>query len=295
MVLARQKAALLRDYQSKKELINKRLSEIVAEISDSRDGDFAEALGYTLIGGGKRIRAALAMSVYDLLDGTDNKALDAACAVELLQASSLMLDDLPSMDNATMRRGNDSAHLRFSESTTILAAAALWTKAYELLAAYPARNAVNLVKLTAELTGAKGLVLGQYYDLESKQKALSLDELIRQYGLKTASMFRLAVGFGAILGDADEAQSTALDGYAHNLGIAFQVHDDILDATMTMPETGKDAHLDDVNKKQNFVSTVGLEASEDQFYEFMKKADEELSKTGLNVDRIRNFTSNLLG
>lgn len=289
------KSRILLKYNEQKRQIDERLASIVDDMIAGTKGEFAEALRYTILSGGKRIRPVLTLTIYDLFKKDDREALDAACALELFHASSLMLDDLPSMDDAAMRRGKSTSHAEFGESTTILAAAAIWTKAYELLADYPADEAKALSKITAILTGSKGLILGQYYDLQSQHSdKINTDELIKQYTWKTASLFRLAVSYAAICGHASTKQSRNLDDFAKNLGIAFQVHDDIIDKTMTVLETGKDSHKDQKNHKPNCVDVIGLDKAEARFEQYMQRASKAMTATGLDVVEPQSFVSSFL-
>ena len=286
--------ALNRYYTERKKLIDFRLSEILNGSGYSGSRIFDEALKYTVLSKGKRVRPVFAIAVFELFDDDIEKIVNPACAIELLHAGSLMLDDLPSMDNAKFRRGNKTSHTQFGESTTILASAGLWVRSFDLIAGTNHKKSSEILSEATKLIGPEGIILGQYYDLEAKISSYTMDELVYHYELKTAALFRLAAKFGSILGGATKYQEDLLDEYARCLGIAFQIKDDIIDATQTSEFSGKDAHLDDLNHKQNFVSTIGLEASESELQKYLELASNALRKTNLDCKHLISITDNLV-
>lgn len=286
--------ALNRYYTERKKLIDFRLSEILNGSGYSGSRIFDEALKYTVLSKGKRVRPVFAIAVFELFDDDIEKIVNPACAIELLHAGSLMLDDLPSMDNAKFRRGNKTSHTQFGESTTILACAALWVRSFDLIANTNHSRAPEILSSATNLVGPEGIILGQYYDLEAIKCSYTMDELVYHYELKTAALFRLAAKFGSVLGGATKHQEDLLDEYARCLGIAFQIKDDIIDATQTAEYSGKDARQDEINHKQNFVSTIGLEASEYELRKYLEMASNALKKTNLDCKHLISITDNLV-
>lgn len=281
-------------YSTRKNLVDAKLSELLASSGYSDNGVFSEAVKYTILLDGKRIRPVFALAIFELFSEDIAKILEPICAIELLHAGSLMLDDLPSMDNAHLRRGEKTSHTKFGESTTILASAALWVDSFALVAKVNHPRSSELLFETTKLVGPNGLILGQYYDLEAKNGEYTIDELTRHYELKTASMFRLAAKFAAVLGQATESQEMYLDEYARCLGIAFQIKDDIIDATGSTESSGKDAHLDDINHKQNFINTIGIEESKNALSDYINKANTALKSTNLKTRNLVSITKKLL-
>ncbi len=271
--------------KQKRSFIEKELKEIFAQ-PDAVIATpiFQESLTYTLQLKGKRIRPLLAMATYELFKDNGVAIVRPACAVELFHAGSLMLDDLPCMDDAALRRGKTTHHLVYGESVTILASAALWTKAYDILGELDHPKALQLVRDSARLVSEQGLIVGQYLDLFSMHKVTTREQLEYCYVLKTSGLFRMAVRYGAVLGDAQSEEVEALDTYARLLGIAFQIRDDIIDATQSAEESGKDAHKDEDNEKVNFVSLIGVDASKDALNQTLQDAQNALAT--LNRDCI---------
>jgi geranylgeranyl diphosphate synthase type II len=281
-------------YQARKKSVDFRLSELLDNSGYSAVTGFDDALKYTILSKGKRIRPIFALAIYELFDADIDNILNQACAIELLHAGSLMLDDLPSMDNANVRRGIKTSHTKFGESTTILASAALWVRSFELISNTNHARSSEIFKHFTNLLGPGGIVLGQYYDLEAKKGTFTREELAHHYELKTAALFRLGAKIGAILGGASKEQTDLLDEYARCLGIAFQIKDDIIDSTQTAENSGKDAHLDDINQKQNFVSTIGLKASEQALESYLVLANDALKKTDLDCKLLVSITNMLI-
>ena len=281
-------------YATRKKLVDARLMDILSASGYEDNGVLTDALRYTILSTGKRIRPIFMLAIYELFDDDIENALDLACAIELLHAGSLMLDDLPSMDNAKLRRGEKTSHTKFGESTTILASAALWIKCFELIANSNSERTPELLAETTKFVGPNGLIIGQYYDLEAKNNSFTLSELTRHYEFKTAALFRLAAKFGAVIANANSTQEKLLDEYARCLGIAFQIKDDLVDATQTAEYSGKDSHLDDINNKQNFVNTIGLEQSQKALQEYVQKATNALKDSKLNSDHLVALTNELI-
>lgn len=227
-----------------------------------------QAMRYAVLGGGKRVRAALVYAAGEaVLQGTaptaaQEKALDlAAAAVELIHAYSLVHDDLPCMDDDTLRRGRPTVHIQFDEATAMLAGDALQPLAFELLASMPVAPAltVQAVTLLAKAAGSAGMAGGQAIDCESVGVALSLEQLQEMHRLKTGAMLKTSIVLGGIVAGASSTQRQMLSDYGNAMGLGFQVMDDILDVTADTQTLGKTAGKDAEANKPTYVSVMGLD------------------------------------
>ncbi len=271
-----------------KKLVDKRLKQMLEAPSTSQHfSNLDGSLKHTVLLNGKRLRPILAMAVYAMYKKDIETILTPACAIELIHAGSLMLDDLPCMDDAQYRRGEKTNHILFGEPVTILASAALWVNAFEILSDIKNVKINQLVRETAECIGKNGLILGQYMDLFAFDKKQSIDDLLQCYTLKTSTLFLLAVRYGATLGGADASERASLERFGDAFGIAFQIHDDIIDATMSESETGKDAHKDQLNNKPNYVSLLGLEKAKLALKKETDTALRELNSIGKDTSILK--------
>jgi geranylgeranyl diphosphate synthase type II len=221
-----------------------------------------EAMRYTLLLPGKRLRGILVLACCELLKGRSEDALPLAGAIELVHASSLILDDLPSMDDATLRRGKPTLHKVVGEAQAILAAVGLLNAAFALIQEAPALKDGAKARATARLAeaiGAGGLIGGQVADLEATGKKLDLDALEYIHSHKTGALFIAAAEFGAIAASGRAREVEALRRYAKNLGLAFQITDDLLDYSGSPGTTGKDAGLD--RNRTTFVNLCGIDGA----------------------------------
>ncbi|HEU4669868.1 MAG TPA: farnesyl diphosphate synthase [Dyella sp.] len=221
------------------------------------------AMRYAVLGGGKRLRPLLVYAAAHAL-GRDGPELDApACAVELIHAYSLVHDDLPAMDDDAMRRGRPTCHVVFGEAMAILAGDALQALAFELLAQAPVDPATGMAMQRAlgRACGAEGMAGGQALDLAAVGRVLTLAELEHMHACKTGALIRASVQIGAMAAGADTDTLDALDRYAHAVGLAFQVRDDILDVEGESAVIGKTAGKDAAADKPTFPSILGLDAS----------------------------------
>ena len=220
-----------------------------------------EAMRYTLLLPGKRLRAVLVLACCEMLRGAAERALPLAVAVEMVHASSLILDDLPSMDDATLRRGRPALHRVVGEANAILAAVALLNEAFARVLDAPLREAARgrAALRLARAVGAEGLIGGQVADLEATGRAVDLDGLEFIHSHKTGALFIAAVELGAIAAGGSARDIATLGRYAKNLGLAFQITDDLLDYSGTPDTTGKDAGLD--RDKTTFVGLCGIDGA----------------------------------
>lgn len=215
-----------------------------------------EAIRYSLFAGGKRLRPALALGAAEMVSGSDEAALEAACALEMLHTYSLVHDDLPCMDDDDLRRGKPSVHKAYDEATAVLVGDGLQAMAFELLAT--TGNAA-VIEDVGRAVGAAGMVGGQFVDLESEGQELSLGSLQSLHRMKTGALIRASVRAGAMLGGADNDRIAALSAYGERLGLAFQIADDLLDVCGDEAETGKPVGSDASKNKATYPALLGLE------------------------------------
>ena len=227
-------------------------------VPDSPGSRVVEAMRYTLLAPSKRVRAILAMFAADVCSaGGAGRARSAACAIEAIHAASLMLDDLPSMDNAPLRRGRPAAHIAFGEAVTVLAAFGLLNAAFASLArSYEPPLAARLAGVAGDAIGLDGLVAGQAEDVLATDASINFDTLERIHRRKTGALFGAAAVAGGMTAGGNEYELAALSAYAKNLGLAFQIVDDLLDVTGDPAETGKATRTD--ARKTTFVSFSGV-------------------------------------
>jgi geranylgeranyl diphosphate synthase type II len=221
-----------------------------------------EGMRYTLLLPGKRLRGILVVACCELCKGRGEDALPLACAVEMVHASSLILDDLPSMDDATLRRGKPTLHKVVGEANAILAAVSLLNGAFEMIQEAPGLNDRRRVRATARLAeaiGAAGLIGGQVADLEATGTKLDLEALEFIHSHKTGALFIAAAELGAIAAGGSSRDVEVLRRYAKNLGLAFQITDDLLDYSGSPGTTGKDAGLD--RDRTTFVNLCGIDGA----------------------------------
>jgi geranylgeranyl diphosphate synthase type II len=245
-----------------------------------------QAMAYTALAPSKQVRAVLVMLCADLCRGSGDRAVPAACAIELVHASSLILDDLPAMDDAPLRRGRRSCHLEFGEATAILAAFGLLNLAYGVVARrYPPALATEMSSLLSNAVGPRGLIGGQALDLEATDQTITFEMLERIHRGKTGALFVAAAACGALTAGAGPEPIAALTAYAKNLGLAFQIVDDLLDVAGTTADTGKAVRAD--ARKTTFVSFSGIDGARQLATELCETADRALAAFGARADRLR--------
>lgn len=248
-----------------------------------------ESMRYTVLAESKRVRAVLALLAADVC-GREEAAMPVAVAVELVHASSLILDDLPSMDAAPLRRGRKTNHLVFGEAIAILAAFGLLNLAYDTIAAsYPAETGRGIARLLAPAIGSDGLIAGQAEDLLATERQITFETLERIHRRKTGALFGAAATAGALTAGASPDQVAALAAYAKNLGLAFQIVDDLLDVEGDPAETGKAQRQD--AKKTTFVSFSGPAGARQLAGELCATADASLERFGHRADRLRQLSA----
>ena len=252
-----------------------------------------EAMSYSLFAGGKRLRPLLMLEVCRMCGGDEEEVIPFACAMEMIHTYSLIHDDLPAMDNDDLRRGMPTNHIKFGEATAILAGDALLNRAFEVVSAYNGKNpvrALRAIKLLSESSGTEGMIGGQVVDIESENKKITLDELKYIHLLKTGAIIRSSCVIGAVMSGADEEIISAVDEFAKNLGIAFQIRDDLLDVISTEEELGKPIGSDEKSDKSTYVTLAGRKKAEALVGEYSDKALSALGIFGEKADFLKNLT-----
>jgi geranylgeranyl diphosphate synthase, type II len=272
--------------------VSRRLPELLPP-PEERPEPVHQAMHYALTGAGKRVRPVLTLAVADLFGCRSEPVLDLACAVEMVHACSLVLDDLPAMDAAALRRGRPTVHRAFGESVALLAALGLLNRAYALVA--EAAHRLSLRRYTAEdvvhhlaaAIGSDGLIGGQALDLLSKPEEMNLDVLEYIHSHKTGALFMAAGELGAMAADAKRRDLEVIARYAKNLGLAFQIADDLLDVLGTPEVTGKDTGKDE--GKVTFVRLLGVEGAQSLAAELLGFAVDSLAPLGRKAEPLREL------
>lgn len=237
-----------------------------------------DAMEYSVMAGGKRLRPMMMYQAYKMFGGGDKELIEPfMAAIEMIHTYSLVHDDLPAMDNDTYRRGRKTTHVVYGEDMGILAGDALLNFAYETAikgasAAKAAKNAINALAILSKKAGIMGMVGGQVVDVELTGKKLDEERLDFIFKLKTGALLEASLMVGAALAGADEKYIELMEQAGLNIGMAFQIQDDILDVTSTTEELGKPVHSDEKNDKTTYVSLYGLEKSHEDVEKYSKKA-----------------------
>ena len=271
------------------------VDEVIEYLLAKPDGPEArvyEAMRYAALAPGKRLRPFLVLASAHLFGVSQRSALQAAVAIELLHTYSLVHDDLPAMDDSDLRRGRPTCHKAFDEATAILAGDGLLTLAFEVLAQPDTHGdpavRIELVSCLARAAGVAGMVGGQMIDLLAEHDdTLDIGAIMRLQRLKTGALIAFSCEAGAILGKSSAENRRALIGYAHDLGLAFQIADDLLDAVSTEAETGKSVGRDAEAGKATFVSILGLEGAKKQAKALVDQAIGQLETFGDKADLLR--------
>lgn len=240
-----------------------------------------DAMEYSLLAGGKRLRPIIMLMTCKMCGGNEQNALPFACALEMVHTYSLIHDDLPAMDNDDLRRGKLTNHIKFDEATAILAGDALLNMAFEIVTEHKTyvtdETSLKAASIIAKASGVFGMIGGQIIDIESENKKLTLEELKYLHSLKTGALIRAAGTCGAVIAEADADRINAVDEYCKNLGIAFQIRDDILDVTGNDEELGKKTGSDATNNKNTYATLMSLSEAEKLCSEYTQKAKTALS------------------
>lgn len=257
-----------------------------------------DAMRYSLLGGGKRLRPILCYAAAGAVDSDiDEASLDgAAAALEMIHSYSLVHDDLPAMDDDDLRRGQPTCHRAFDEATAILAGDALHSRAFELLTELPcdADTRLQLIRSLSGAAGPAGMVGGQAIDLASEDRAIGLSQLETLHRLKTGALIRAAVAMGAIVAGASANQRQQLDRYACAIGLSFQVWDDILDIEGDTETLGKTQGADIAHNKATYPALLGLEASKHRAGELHQEALCALQNFGHGAQPLRELSAYII-
>jgi geranylgeranyl diphosphate synthase type II len=243
-----------------------------------------EAMRYSIFAGGKRLRPALVIATGEVFDANEQTLLPAACALEMIHTYSLIHDDLPAMDNDDLRRGRPTNHKVYGEAMAILAGDALLTQAFITLSRMEGVSAEIKVRVGAEVAQAAGtvnaLIGGQVLDIQNEGRQVTAAELDAIHRAKTGALIRCCVRVGAIIGGASERELGLLTDYAEKAGLAFQVADDVLDATATSEELGKTAGKDEASHKATYVSLYGIATARQRAEQLCQEAIAAVQKIG---------------
>ena len=255
-----------------------------ASLGPERPERLREAMRYSLLAGGKRLRPILCLAACELACGDAELALPTAVALEMIHTMSLIHDDLPAMDNDDLRRGMPTNHKVYGEAVAILAGDALLTRAFEMISIRsPGVSPESLIKIIGELSlasGAPGLVGGQVVDLDSEGKQVDLETLEYIHLHKTGALLKACVTCGALVGGANDDLLNSLSIYARGIGLAFQIIDDILDVTSSSEVLGKTAGKDLIADKTTYPKLIGLKESQKRANALVASAKDSLEPWG---------------
>lgn len=279
-------------------IIGAQHSEYCAD-ADQLLGTIEEASYYSLLNGGKRVRAALCFATAEALGCEHSDTLNqVAAAIELIHAYSLVHDDLPAMDDDDLRRGQPTNHIAYDEAMAILVGDALQSRAFEVLACCQELNAdsrIALIKQLAAASGIRGMVGGQAIDIAASNQTIDIKHLRSMHRLKTGALIRASVAMGAITAGASSKQLTSLDEFALNIGLAFQVQDDILDEESDSTTLGKNQGSDKKANKPTYTSLLGLKQAKHEAASLLnsaKSALEPLAERALRLNQLADFIVN---
>ena len=277
--------------ESRKKRIDTRLAELLQTSTPEFSGLY-EAMNYSLNAGGKRIRPVLFLAVLEAV-GTDPDAfLDLACALECVHSYSLIHDDLPAMDNDDFRRGKPTNHKVYGDGTAVLAGDGLLTYAFELMAAQsaaPAHKILQAIRIFAHAAGPAGMVGGQYFDLQSEGGVPTRAAMELMHRSKTGIIFTAIVQMAALLAGVRNETMKALTTYGDQLGLAFQITDDILDVVGSEKEMGKPVGSDEKNHKTTYVSLLGVEGAREEAKQTTARALAALQEFDENAEFLRQL------
>jgi len=279
--------------------VNCGIGQVLTDMTYS--GRLADAMRYAVTAGGKRIRPILCAASAEAVGNADESAvLTTACALELIHTYSLIHDDLPAMDDDALRRGKPTCHIAFDEATAILAGDALLTLAFQALSTFktpsgtPAEKWLWVIRNIAEAVGAKGMVEGQMRDVASEGGTLTFEELESIHRLKTGALISASVTSGAALAQASPSQMACLKTYAQNIGMAFQVVDDILNVEGDKTVMGKAVGTDQARSKNTYPSRIGMAASKEKAKTLIGNALQALSGFDTRAEALRAIASYII-
>lgn len=254
-----------------------------------------DAIRWSLFGGGKNFRSVLVFAVGRVFDAADEKLVRTAAAVEMVHTYSLIHDDLPSMDDADLRRGREACHKKFGESTAILAGDALQVLAFQAIAEDDRLTEQTRLGLMSRLAKASArMVVGQQLDLEAEGRDVSKEELERIHRNKTGALIGFSAEAGAVIGNADQPELSAISTFADKLGLLFQITDDLLDVTQTTEELGKTAGKDSEAEKATYPAVFGIEQSEELARTVHSEVVRSISMLGARAEGLTAIADTIL-
>jgi geranylgeranyl pyrophosphate synthase len=274
--------------------VDAQLERILPPASGPAERLFA-AMRYSVFNGGKRLRPALCFAAADAIGVSNINTTKVAAAVEMIHAYSLIHDDLPAMDNDDLRRGKPTCHIQFDEATAILAGDALQSLAFQQLTKLTdigSDSKVELMSILASYSGCSGMAAGQAIDLAATGQTLDIDQLDTMHRHKTGALIEASLLMGAITaGGASQAQLSALRDFAHAIGLAFQVQDDILDVESSTEQLGKQQGSDAANNKSTYTSLLGLERARNQAASLYQQSIDSLEVFADRAEPLRQLAS----
>jgi len=284
--------------KNKNQQIKVALEEILHDSQPSEP--IVEAMKYSLMAGGKRIRPVLCLAAAEAVGGKPQAVLPAACALEMVHTYSLIHDDLPAMDNDDLRRGKPTCHVAFDEATAILAGDALLTLAFEVLSSVQftgenrAAGWLKIIHIISTAAGYRGMIRGQMLDMAAEGQHLTIDELKSMHALKTGALIEASLLCGALLADARKRQVEILKTYARNIGLAFQVTDDILNVEGNPKIMGKAVGTDKLREKSTYPALLGLETSRQFAENLVNEALQALEVFDKKADPLRALATYII-
>jgi geranylgeranyl diphosphate synthase type II len=282
--------------KTQQEMVDQKLDELLPSES-TPPATIHAAMRYSTFAGGKRLRPILCLAAAQACGGEVAHALFPACAVEVMHTYSLVHDDLPCMDDDDLRRGRPTSHVVYGEGVAVLAGDALLTEAFTMVAQTPSTALYNAKDYVLELSitgGSKKLIGGQILDLEGEGKDLDVSQLIQIHEAKTAALLCTSLRLGAMSANCTPEQLQAITDFGYNLGLAFQVIDDILDVTQTTEQLGKTAGKDESVDKSTYPSVLGLEESKVEAQRLTTLALSALEPLGSAADRLEQIARHML-
>ncbi len=279
----------------KQDNINSSLDKILEESDVSCR--IVTAMRHSLLAGGKRIRPILCMAAVDSVGGVGEDFLKEACAIEMIHTYSLIHDDLPAMDNDDMRRGRPTCHKAFDEATAILAGDALLTLAFQTLSSksfLSPEDSLHVINIIASASGYKGMIEGQMRDIASEGINLDIDELKKLHYMKTGALIDASIIAGATMGGGNPEEIEKLHNYSKNIGLAFQVADDILNVEGDPVIMGKAAGTDEIRRKATYPSLIGIEKSKKLALDLVNQAMIAIENFDKRADPLRAIANYII-
>lgn len=280
-------------FQICKEKIETRMQTIVDELQAPKK--LKESMLYSLNAGGKRIRPVLVLATIDSFNRDIDIGIDVGCALEMIHTYSLIHDDLPAMDDDDFRRGKPTNHKVFGDAMAILAGDGLLTLSFEVIAKMSHEKVTpemknELIQMIARAAGPEGMVGGQVADMDGEGKKLTIEQLVYIHHHKTGDLLTFAVESGAVLSGADEHTRQTLKAFAKELGLVFQIKDDILDVEGDMHKLGKPVGSDALNEKSTYPSLLTLEGAKEKLAEHTERAKQYLADVGMENSLLQAIT-----